>query len=93
MIANTTPATEIDILAHVVMPEEPLLKAELAHCVLEMQFDDAATANIRELLEKNNRGTLSDSERNLLDRYLRVGEFIDLLQAKARVTLQGTSKD
>jgi hypothetical protein len=53
-----------------------------------MQFSEEARAAIRTLLEKGNQGTLSESERAALGRYLRVGQFIDLLQAKARLSLQ-----
>ena len=92
MIASTaTTTTEIDILAQVVAPEEPSLQAELARSVLEMKFNDDAQATIRELLDKNNRGTIAADERLLLDKYLRVGQFIDLLQAKARLTLHESS--
>ena len=88
MIANASvTATEIDILAQVVAPDDPSLQAELARSVLAMKFNADAQATICELLEKNNRGDITAGERQLLDRYLRVGQFIDLLQAKARLTL------
>jgi len=48
----------------------------------------AATRRIQELLEKNNGGTIEPSERAELDKYLRVGQFLDLIQAKARLSLQ-----
>jgi hypothetical protein len=46
---------------------------------------------MRGLLQKNNRGTITGEERVVLERYLRVGRFLDLLQAKARVSLQHSS--
>jgi hypothetical protein len=88
MIANSTSVSEADILAQVVSPDDPSLERELARAVLDLRFQDEAQARIRELLDKNNRGTISESERGLLDKYLRVGQFIDLLQAKARLTLR-----
>ena len=36
---------------------------------------------------ENNKGTISESERATLDKYLRVGQFLDLMQAKARLSL------
>jgi hypothetical protein len=88
MIANALPATELDVLTQVIGPDEPPLSEELSRSLLAMRFTDEAEANIRSLLEKNNRGQLSTAEREALDRYLRVGQFIDLLQAQARIRLQ-----
>jgi hypothetical protein len=93
MIANAAPATEIDILAQVVGADEPALQSELARMLLGMRFSDDAQARIRELLDSNNRGVLSEAERDLLDKYLRVGQFLDLLQAKARLTLRKTDAE
>jgi hypothetical protein len=35
----------------------------------------------------DNHGTISASERLTLDKYLRVGQFLDLVHAKARLSL------
>jgi hypothetical protein len=75
-----------------VAPEEPGLSEELARSILGMRFTDEAQATIRSLLDKNNQGRLTELERDALQRYLRVGQFIDLLQAKARLSLQSTSR-
>jgi hypothetical protein len=40
---------------------------------------------IRQPLQKNHRGPLSAEERITLERFPRVGKFIDLLHAKARL--------
>ena len=39
---------------------------------------------MNELAEKNREGTIEPSERVLLERYLRVGNFLNLIHAKAR---------
>jgi hypothetical protein len=39
-------------------------------------------------LDKNNAGTLTDADRLEIERYVRVGNMISLLQAKARLTLR-----
>jgi hypothetical protein len=49
---------------------------------------EGATDRIRDLLQKNNAGTLSPAEKSNLDKYLRVGQFLDLMQAKARLSLR-----
>jgi hypothetical protein len=88
MIASALPSSELEVLSQVIAPDEPRLEAELARSILGMRFTAEAEATIRMLLEKNNRGELSALERDALDRYLRVGQFIDLLHAKARLSLQ-----
>lgn len=88
MIASALPATELDVFTQVIGPDETPLSEELSRSLLAMRFTAEAEANIRSLLDKNNRGQLSTTEREALDRYLRVGQFIDLLQAQARIRLQ-----
>jgi hypothetical protein len=80
--------TEADILSEVVAPDQPGLPPESARSILELRFTEKATSRIRELLDRNNKSTITDEERSELDRYLRVGRFLDLLQAKARVSLR-----
>jgi len=59
--------------------------------LLSLRFNDDATNRIQELLQKNNAGTIAEAEKQTLDNYLRVGEFLDLMQAKARLTLHNNS--
>jgi hypothetical protein len=80
--------TEADILAEVVAPDEPTLSREFARAVLSVRFNEEATTRIRELLQRNNAGTISAVEKSDLEKYLRVGQFLDLMQAKARLSLQ-----
>lgn len=88
-MSNSSPTlTEADILAEVVAPDEPSLSREFARAVLSVRFNDAATNRIRELLQKNNAGTIASAEKADLEKYLRVGQFLDLMQAKARLSLQ-----
>jgi len=46
---------------------------------------------MNDLAEKARQGTLSEAERDELDRYLRVGSFLNLIQAKARKSLSQAS--
>jgi len=82
--------TEADILAEVVAPDQPTLTEEFARAVLSVRFNDRATDQIRELLQKNNAGTITTAEKSDLEKYIRVGQFLDLMQAKARLSLQPT---
>jgi hypothetical protein len=86
-IANPVTATEI--LDEVIEPIEPSFTHEFSRIVLNMRLSDEAQERIRGLLRQNNAGTLKESDRAILENYLLVGKFIDLLQAKARASLQG----
>ena len=80
--------SEADILAEIVDPNQPTLSPEQAHAVLALQFNDSAKERIRDLLSKNNAGSITPVEKANLERYVRVGQFLDLIQAKARLSLQ-----
>jgi hypothetical protein len=87
-MASATIPSEAEIIDRVIMPENPDFSAEAARAILRLQFDRDSTKRIRQLLRKNNRGTISAEERIELERYLRVGQLLDLLQAKAHLRLQ-----
>ena len=63
---------------------------EFALAILSVRFDDAMTNRIRDLLQRNNAGTITSGERVILTEYLRVGQSLDLAQADARFALQAT---
>jgi hypothetical protein len=88
-MATTSPTTATEILDQVIQPMEPSFVPEFARMVLGLRLSDAAQKRIRELLQRNNAGTLDTAEKTVLDNYLLVGQFLDLLQAKARASLQG----
>ena len=85
------PITEADIMAHVIAPGQPGLPPESARAILELKFDQTALERMHDLAEKNRVGALSEAERMEMEKYLRVGQFLNLLQAKARVSLRGMS--
>jgi hypothetical protein len=67
------------------------MSPSVAREILGLRYSDETTARIRGLLSTNNAGTITPGERADLDKYLRVGQFIDLLQAKARISLAASS--
>jgi hypothetical protein len=79
--------TEAEILEQVVMPDQPGYSSEMARAILGLRFGPSAVSRMSELAEKNSQGTLSEAERGELGKYLRVGNFLNLLQAKARASL------
>lgn len=83
--------TEAAILDKVVHPERGDFPQEIAQTVLQLRFEAEAITRLNELANKNNQGTLSDSERQELEKYLRVGNFLNLLHAKARLSLRDTN--
>ena len=80
--------SDADILEHVVSPVKGGMDPDAARAILDLKFDKDATKRIRQLLQMNNRGAISAEERITLEKFLRVGKFIDLLQAKARLSLK-----
>jgi hypothetical protein len=86
-MGRTTPITERDILERVLSDGNGALSPEAAQSLLALKFPASDTRRIRALLRKNNAGTITAEERLALEEYLRVGQFLDLLHAKARVSL------
>jgi hypothetical protein len=83
----STPVTEADILEQLVTPLQPGLSPESARAILDLRFSPEAVSRMNELAEKNRQGTLTDGERALLNKHLRVGNFPNLMQARARLPL------
>jgi len=90
-MASPTPISEAEILTQVVQPKKGNFSADAARSLLDLRFDAATTRSIRRLLERNNRGTISAAERLTLEKYLRVGQLLDLLHAKAKLSLRHSS--
>jgi hypothetical protein len=84
--------TEAGILEKVVAPREGDLSPEAARGLLSLKFDRDTTQTIRKLLRQNNRGTITAEDRMALEKFLRVGQLLDLLHAKARLSLQGQGR-
>jgi hypothetical protein len=84
-VKQERPVTEADILNEVISPARRDLSPDAARSILALQFGRSATARIRSLLRANNRGSITPEQRIELERYLRVGQLLDLLHAKARL--------
>jgi hypothetical protein len=87
-MATTSTITATEILDDVIGPVEQSFAPEFARMVLRWHLSDTAQERIRELLQQNNAGTLDTTGKSALENYLLVGQFLDLLHAKARVSLQ-----
>lgn len=86
-MATAPPISEGDILERVLAAGDAPLPPDVARALLDLKFPPADTNRIRALLRKNGSGTIAAPERLALEKYLRVGQFLDLLHARARAAL------
>jgi hypothetical protein len=84
--AVETPA-ESDIFARVISADEAL-PPSVARSVLAWKFPEPDLKRVRKLQQKNNAGTISDGERRELESYVRVSQFVAVMQARARLSLR-----
>ena len=82
---------DAEILARVINPERGDLPPEMAEMVLNFDFQPADRNSMQILSEKASLGELTDSEREMLDGFIRVGHFLGMLKSKARVSLKKVS--
>ena len=85
--------TEAAILTRVIRPKHDGLSATAARALLKFDFPPDDRERMHELAVKNQHGTLSVLERKELIGYLRVGRLLDLIAAKARLSLKKRGHD
>ncbi len=83
-----TAISESEILADVIASDQGDLTAEVAQAGLRWKFTDQAIARMNVLAQRNSKGTITAQERQDLEKYLRVGNLINIVQAKARLSLK-----
>jgi hypothetical protein len=91
-LTSVLPSPAGAILARVIRPEESDLPPAAAEAFLRFAFSQRDRGRMHELAAKNQEGVLTDVDRQELDSYLQVGMILDLLQAKARLTLSQAAK-
>ena len=84
----TQSISESDILAEVLAADGGELAPDVAATVLRWRFSKKSEKRITQLAQQNQQGTISAADRVVLERYLRVGSLLNLLQAKARLALR-----
>jgi hypothetical protein len=89
-MASPASITETEILNEVIDAGRGDLTPDVAHSLLQWRFSDRAAGRMSELADRGNKGVLSAAEREELEKYLRVGNLVNLVQAKARLSLKGT---
>lgn len=79
------------ILARVIDARPSRFDPHVATALLEWDFPETDLKKMRELAEKARQGSLTPEEESLLDSYIRIGHLVNLVQAKARVSLAGAN--
>ncbi len=79
--------------AHTILDEllEPIgacLTPEVAERLAQLRAPETVQVRIEELARKSEEGTLSDTEREEYDSFVSAGNFIAILQSKARTLLR-----
>jgi hypothetical protein len=82
------PNHEAAILTRVIQPDHDDLSPAAARALLKFDFPAEDRERMHELAVKNQAGKLTAAERHELDGYLRIGRLLDLLGAKARLSLK-----
>jgi hypothetical protein len=80
------------IWSRIVKPERGTLTPELAHAILELDFDAEDHDRVNRLSTRAQEGLLPPQERAELEEYIRVNNELMVLQSKARLSLKRTSQ-
>ena len=87
MIQRASNDVDAQILEAMVAPEQATLGPALSRALLTCSFQPEQKTEIEKLLARHNAGKLTASQKTQLEAYVRVGNLVTLLQAKARVSL------
>lgn len=68
--------------------ERLLIGPESAAALLSVRFSPQDEDRMRELMEKNNQGALSEEEQAEMEAFRQIGAFLAIAQAKARLQLK-----
>ena len=90
---HSAPAFDAAILTRVVQPDRDDLSPAGARALLKLAFTADDRRRMHDLAVKNQAGSLTRMELRELDSYVRVGRLIDLLAAKARLSLKRRGQD
>jgi hypothetical protein len=73
-----------------VIAADDAITPSVAWTVLAWMYPNRDLKRVETLQRKNNAGTISDAERRELESYVRVGQFVAVKQARARLTLKNS---
>jgi hypothetical protein len=81
-------SSEVDIISEAISPSEGDLSPDVAKSILQWKFSKRAILRMNKLARKNEAGTLTKDEKKELGRYIRIGHMINIVHAKARLSLK-----
>ena len=81
-------STEAAILSRMIRPQQDDLSTAEAQALLRVDFDRQDLDRLHDLATKNQNDVLTPAERTELESYLRLSSLLDLMHAKANLTLQ-----
>ncbi len=90
-MSATLENSEAAILSRVLEPENANLSRDAAHSILTFTFPDCDRDRMNELAEKARSGSLAVEEQEELDNYRQVGQLLEVLKSKARLSLKKLS--
>jgi hypothetical protein len=79
--------SESDILNDMVAPDVADFHPEAAKALLALHFTAAAVDRMNQLAEKNRTDAISLAEKEEMEKFMRVGNLLSFLKAKARLSL------
>src|SRR5947208_2697659 len=79
--------SEATILARVLSNEHGQMPIEVARYIVDLDFGDRDKARMHDLAVRNQDGALSPAETEELFAFVKAGDLLAILQAKARRTL------
>ncbi len=83
----STTISESDILNDMVSPDVQDFPPEAAQALLSLRFTGRAVERMNELAEKNRLDAISPGEKEEMAKFMRVGNLLSFLKAKARLSL------
>ena len=86
--------SEAEIWSRTIQPESGDLSPEAARALLQLKLRPADVERVNDLSAKAREGELTNEESRELESYLNVGRALELLKAKARLSLlhSGTAR-
>ena len=89
----TSPNREAEIWARLIRAQKGKLPTDAAEFLLSIAFEDRDRRRMLELAERSEAGTLTAEEQSEFDSYLHIGNFLAVLQSKARLALKEEPRD
>jgi hypothetical protein len=80
--------SEAAILSRIIKPKLGDLPQAAARVLQKFEIDESDRERMHELAVRNQEGELNDAEQHELESYRRVGRLLDLLAAKALLSLK-----